>query len=185
MQKLAYAGHMGSHAISSFAKGHQRGQAFGASVVKGATYLDTGMQGLHLHGMLAEAQQITPMVPGFAQRAGDRYWTASQAATRPTRHGTAAEAHRAAVEPQRQMADAIRQRRGETRPLAAPAGPGPAPRVTIEERQRAARRQTGRERLIRARGEVDEMMARDRTRSDVRALQARFPHARRVGIRID
>ncbi len=80
MDKLRYAGHMGSHALSSFAKGYSRGQAFGGHVVKGAQALDAGMQGVHVHNMVVGAGAINPVVPRSVMNIATRYHAGREAA---------------------------------------------------------------------------------------------------------
>ena len=73
MQKLARAGELAGHAASSYAKGHQRGTAFGGHVVKGFEYAHYGMEALGAHNAAADSRVVSSHMPPRMVAAGRGY----------------------------------------------------------------------------------------------------------------
>ena len=91
MQAIQRVGQLANHAVSGYAKGHMRGQALGGHLIKGADYGNTAMEGLHVHNLLVEANQISSKVPKAVATFGEKYHEGSESVLKPRRRAAAAE----------------------------------------------------------------------------------------------
>ena len=109
MQKLARAGQLASHAASSYAKGHQQGQAWGGHIIKGAEFAHHGLEALSMHNAAADSRVVSAHLPPRLVAAGRGYDNAMapqrQAAIRARDTQTASQRHDA-----QEFADEVKYR---------------------------------------------------------------------------